>query len=151
MSRASLRGRPTPGWVGLLGLAIVLAIPLAACGGGGGGGGGVHTVHVLLVNHTDKEANMTYSGGEPLGSSPDKLPIAGCHAGVIDYVLTDPFTIEVNGQKALDSAEVTGGIPRSGETDVVVWIDLKKDGSLSNRGINVGSRVVAPAQFGICG
>jgi hypothetical protein len=151
MSRASLTGRPTPGWVGLMGLAVALGMTVAACGGGGGGGGagGNAKLHVLLVNHSDGDANLTYSGGGPL-STGDKLPVASCHAGVIDFPLTDPFTLSVNDKVAIDSATIQGGIPQGGQTDVVVQVDLNKDGSVTNPLIRAGSKISPPAQLGIC-
>src|SRR5438093_2428212 len=112
MSRTTLSARVFSGRVGLMGLFAMLAVILAACGGGGGGGaGGPHVLHVLLVNHSKQDANITYSGGEALSSGEDKPPVATCRAGVIDYPLKDPFTLSVNDKVAIDSATVTGGVP----------------------------------------
>jgi len=151
MSRATLSARISLGRVGLIGLCAMLAMILAACGGGGGGGeGGPHVLHVLLVNHSKQDANITYSGGEALSSSEDKLPVPSCRAGVIDYPLKDPFTLSVNDKVAVDSATVTGGVPNNGESDVVVEVDLAADGSLTNPLIRAGSRISKPATLGIC-
>jgi hypothetical protein len=152
MSRAAVPGGMPSGRVGLAGLAVLLAMTLAACGGGGGGGGagGNAKLHVLVINHTDKEANVTYSGGEPLPTG-DKPPVASCRAAVIDYALTDPFTLSVNDTVAIDSAQLQGGIPNNGQNDIFTQVDLNKDGSLSNpQGLRVGSSIVKPAQLGIC-
>lgn len=156
MSRASLAGRWLPSRAGLFGLsvmlALVLATGLAGCGGGNSGGGGVaggKKFHVLIVNHTAADANVTYSGGAPLPSG-DQPPIKTCQSGVIDFALTDPFTLTVNDKVVIDSAQIQGGIPNQGQSDVVAQIDVNKDGSLTTQGVLVGSKISEPAALGIC-
>jgi hypothetical protein len=129
-----------------------LTLVLAACGGGGGGGGGggaPAVFHVLIVNHTKTDASVTYSAGEPLPSA-DKPPVKSCTAKQIDYPLSDQFTLTVNGKVEVDTAQIQGGVPNQGQSDVQVQIDLNKDGSVDSSGVRVGSKMEKPAQLGIC-
>jgi hypothetical protein len=152
MSRMVPWGRRPATRAGLLVLTAVLAVSLAACGGGGGGGGGggAHAIHVLIVNHTDKDVNLTSSTGDPLASSSAKPPIASCKAGVVDFALSDPFTISVDGKVVIDSTKLPAGIPNQGESDVVTQIDANKDGSVVFDSVRVGSKISPPAELGIC-
>ncbi len=136
---------------GLLVITALLAVSLAACGGGGGGGGNSGTkIHVLLVNHTQADVNITSSTGEPLSSSADQPPIASCKSGIIDFTLSDPFTISVDGTVVIDSTQLPAGIPNNGESDVVTQIDARKDGSVVFDSVRVGSKISPPAELGIC-
>lgn len=153
MSRMVPWGRRPATRAGLLVLTAVLAVSLAACGGGGGGGGGGNfstKIHVLLVNHTQKDVNVTSSTGAPLDSSQSKPPIASCKSGVIDFPLQDPFTISVDGKVVIDSTQLPTGIPNQGQSDVVTQIDANKDGSVVFDSVRVGSKISPPAELGIC-
>jgi len=138
---------------GLLAITALLAVSLAACGGGDGGGGGGttgSTIHVLVVNHTQADVDVTSSTGDPLSTSAAKPPIASCHSGVIDFALADPFTISVDGKVVIDSSQLQAGIPNQGQSDVVTQIDAKKDGSVVFDSVRVGSKISPPADLGIC-
>lgn len=152
MSRMVPWGRRPATRAGLLVVTAVLAVSLAACGGGGGGGGGNLStkIHVLLVNHTQKDVNVTSSTGDPLDSSQAKPPIASCKSGVIDFPLSDPFTISVDGKVVIDSTQLPAGIPNQGQSDVVTQIDANKDGSVVFDSVRVGSKISPPAELGIC-
>jgi hypothetical protein len=150
--RAALPGRQ---WVriGLIGMTLVLSAALAACGGGGdgGGGGGATKLHVLLVNHTDAPANVTYSGGAPTGDSPAKPPIASCKSGQVDFPLVDPFTLSVNDKVVIDTSQLPQGVPNQGQSDVVVQLDLNKDGNVVDTiSLRVGSKISPPSDNSIC-
>ncbi len=151
MSRIVPWGRRPIPRAGLLAITALLAVSLAACGGGGGGGGNANTkIHVLLVNHTQKPVDVTSSTGAPLPSSQDQPPIASCKSGVIDFALSDPFTISVDGKVLIDSTQLQAGIPNKGESDVVTQIDANKDGSVVFDSVRVGSKISPPAELGIC-
>lgn len=157
MSRVPLAGACPPNRAGrfslTLALAAIVVTALNACGGGsGGGGGGVAggtKFHVLLINHSQTDANVTYSGGEPLASSA-KPPVKSCKAGVIDYPLTDPFTLSVNDKEVINSASLPAGIPNQGQSDVVTRVDVNKDGSVVFDSVRVGFNISPPAALGIC-
>jgi hypothetical protein len=135
----------------LVGLMVLLVLMLAACGDGGGGGGNVNTkIHVLLVNHTQSDVNVTSSSGAPLSTGTDQPPIKSCKAGVIDFPLTDPITISVNDKVIIDSSQLPAGIPNGGQSDVVTTIDANKDGSVVFDSVRVGSKISPPAELGIC-
>ncbi len=152
MSRIVPRERRLAPRAVLLVVTAVLAVSLAACGGGGGGGGGnLNTkIHVLLVNHTQNPVDVTSSSGSPLDSSQSKPPIASCKSGVIDFALSDPFTISVDGKVIIDSTQLPAGIPNQGQSDVVTQIDANKDGSVVYDSVRVGSKISPPAELGIC-
>jgi hypothetical protein len=152
MSRMVPWGRRPATRAGLLIVTAVLAVSLAACGGGGGGGGGGSNtkIHVLLINHTQADVNVTSSSGAPLSSSQDQPPIASCKSGIIDFPLTDPFTISVDGKVVIDSTQLPAGIPNGGQSDVVTQIDANKDGSVVFDSVRVGSKISPPAELGIC-
>jgi hypothetical protein len=151
MSRMLPWGRRPATRAGLLAITVVLAVSLAACGGGGGGGGNANTkIHVLLVNHTKADVNVTSSTGDPLSSSADKPPIASCKSGIIDFSLSDPFTISVDGKVVIDSTKLPAGVPNNGASDVVTEIDANKDGTVVFDSVRVGSKISPPAELGIC-
>ncbi len=151
MSRMVFWRRRPATRAGLLVITALLAVSLAACGGGGGGGGnGATKIHVLLVNHTKADVNVTSSTGAPLSSSADQPPIASCKSGIIDFALSDPFTISVDGKVVIDSTQLPAGIPNKGESDVVTQIDANKDGSVVFDSVRVGSKISPPAELGIC-
>ena len=131
---------------------VALALLLAACGGGGGGGGGGGSslLHVLIVNHTQKDVNVTYSGGEPVASSQDKPPVKTCTAAVIDYPLgPDPFTVSIDGKVQVDSAKQIVQLENQGQADAVTQIDVYDDHT-TDTGVAVGQFIQKPAQIGIC-
>lgn len=151
MVRTALTDRRPALRVGLAGLMVLLVLSLAACGGGNGGGGNVNTkIHVLLVNHTSKDVNVTSSTGAPLSSSADQPPIKSCKSGIIDFALKDPFTISVDDKVVIDSSQLPAGIPNQGQSDVVTQIDAKKDGTVVFDSVRVGGKISPPAELGIC-
>lgn len=152
MSRKVPWGRRSATRAGLLVLTAVLAVSLAACGGGGGGGGGNTStkIHVLVVNHTPNPVDVTSSTGAPLASSQDQPPIASCKSGLVDFALSDPFTISVDGKVVIDSTQLPTGIPNQGQSDVVTQIDANKDGTVVFTPLQVGSKISPPAELGIC-
>lgn len=113
---------------------VVVALVLAACGGdggGGGGGGGGGTalkLHTLIVNATEVDVTVGYSAdGEP---EPDQV-VPTCTAALIDFPLADPFELFIDGTVVIDSfADLPEGLPNDGETDLIMHVNVNKDGSV---------------------
>ena len=123
------------------------ALLLAACGGDSTGDGGSHTLHAMVVNASDADVTISYTGDEPA----DDQTQATCSADTHDYPVSDPFVIAINGETVIDSdVDLPEGIPNDGESDLIVRIDVAKDGSLSFDEVRPGSGMQKPSRAGYC-
>ena len=124
------------------------AVLLAACGGDGGGDGpSDFTLHALIVNASDADVTVTYTGTDPA----EEATQATCSADIHDFPIADPFTIEVDGQVVLDSdADLPEGIPNNGESDLIVRIDIATDGTASFDKVRPGSDIGKPSKAAYC-
>ena len=144
-------------------VATALALLMTACvsgdGGGGGGGNGDtgYVLRVLMINaHTDPHT-LSYSGGAPLPSSEDGETAETCSAIIVDYTLTVPFEILVDGVPVMISDELPEGVPQDGQTDLIAVIDILEDGTAqpsqnqsSGGALEPGRQVGKPAAVSIC-
>ena len=105
------------------------ALLLAACGGDGGGDGASDfIVHALIVNGSEADVTVSYTGAEPA----DDITQVTCTADVHDFPLADPFTIAIDGETVLDSdVDLPDGIPNDGASDLIVTVTIAKDGAAS--------------------
>jgi hypothetical protein len=143
-------------------VALVLVLLMSACvsGDGGGGGGDGETDYVLrvmMVNYHSEPHTLSYSGGDPLASSQDEPTAEGCSAIIVDYALTVPFEILVDGVPVMISDELPEGVPQDGLTDLVAIIDVLEDGTAqpstdqsSGGALEPGRQVGKPAAVSIC-
>jgi len=124
------------------------AVLLAACGGDGGGDGpSDFTLHALIVNASDADVTVTYTGTDPA----EEATQATCSADIHDFPIADPFTIEVDGQVVLDSdADLPEGIPNNGESDLIVRVDVAKDGTAKFDRVRPGSDIGKPSKAAYC-
>lgn len=124
------------------------AVLLAACGGDGGGDGtSDFTLHALIVNASDADVTVTYTGTDPA----EEATQATCSADIHNFPIADPFTIEVDGQVVLDSdADLPEGIPNNGESDLIVRIDVAKDGTAKFDRVRPGSDIGKPSKAAYC-
>lgn len=145
-----LRSRPGPSRSILrAGAALAAtAVLLAACGGDGGGDGASDfTLHALIVNGSDAEVTVTYTGTDPA----EDVTQASCTADIHNFPVGDPFTIEVDGQVVLDSdADLPEGIPNDGESDLIVRVDIAKDGAATFDRVRPGSDIGKPSKAAYC-
>ena len=128
--------------------AVATAVLLAACGGDGGGDGpSDFTLHALIVNASDADVTVTYTGTDPA----EEATQATCSADIHDFPIADPFTIEVDGQVVLDSdADLPEGIPNNGESDLIVRVDVAKDGTAKFDRVRPGSDIGKPSKAAYC-
>ena len=124
------------------------AVLLAACGGDGGGDGASDfTLHVLVVNASDADATVSYTGADPADDVVQKT----CSADVHNFPLADPFTVAVNGETVIDSdVDLPDGLPNDGESDLIVRIDVAKDGTTTFDKVRPGSGMQKPAKAAYC-
>lgn len=124
------------------------AVLLAACGGDvSGDGTSDFTLHALIVNAKDADVTVTYTGTDPA----DEVTQASCTADIHNFPLADPFTIEVDGETVLDSdADLPGGIPNDGASDLIVRIDIAKDGTAKFDRVRPGSDIGKPSKAAYC-
>lgn len=144
--RAAMR----PTWRSRSALPMVgLALLLAACGGGGGGGGDdtPAVMHALVVNAMETDATVTYT--DAAGTATDET-VETCTAPVLEFPLTDPFQIAVDGTVVVDSAQLPEGVPGFTESDLVVKIDVAKDGSTTFDEVRIGRTISPPARSAYC-
>ncbi len=145
--RSGGRGSPRPTFLRAAGILAATAILLAACGGDGDGNTGAHTLHVMVVNATDAEVTITYTGAEPA----DDETQATCSADTHDYPVSDPFVIAIDGETVIDSdVDLPDGLPNDGESDLIVRVDVAKDGTLSFDKVRPGSGMQKPAKTAYC-
>jgi hypothetical protein len=124
------------------------AVLLVACGGDGGGNGASDfTLHALIVNASDADVTVTYTGTDPA----EEVTQATCSADIHNFPIADPFTIEVDGQVVLDSdADLPEGIPNNGESDLIVRVDVAKDGTAKFDRVRPGSDIGKPSKAAYC-
>ncbi|MEP7041121.1 MAG: hypothetical protein ABI864_06055 [Chloroflexota bacterium] len=127
---------------------MATAILLAACGGDGGANGGVTSVlHAMVVNASDADVTITYTGAEPAADETQKT----CSADAHDFPLSDPFTVAIDGQTVIDSdVDLPDGIPNDGESDLIVQIDVAKDGTTKFDRVRPGSGLQKPSKAAYC-
>ena len=124
----------------------VTAVLLAACGGDGGDGAGDFTLHALVVNASDADVTVTYTGAEA-----QDVTQATCSADIHNFPLSDPFTIAVDGETVLDSdADLPEGLPNQGESDLIVRVDIAQDGTASFDRVRPGSDIGKPSKAAYC-
>jgi hypothetical protein len=124
------------------------AFLLAACGGDGGGDGASNfTLHALIVNASDADVTVSYTGAEPAEDVVQKT----CSADIHNFPVADPFTLAVNGETVIDSdADLPDGIPNDGESDLIVRIDVAKDGTAKFDKVRPGSDIGKPSKAAYC-
>jgi hypothetical protein len=120
---------------------------LAACGGDGGDGVTAGAVlHALIVNASDADVTVSYTGAD----APD-VPQKTCSADIHNFPLADPFTISIDGKTVLDSdVDLPDGIPNQGESDLIVRIDIAQDGTASFDKVRPGSDIGKPSKAAYC-
>lgn len=142
--RPTRRSRSVLLLVGLAGL-------LAACGGGSGGGGGGDgtgaTLHALVVNASEGDAAVTYTDAD--GTATEEV-LETCTARVLEFPITDPFQIAVDGTTVVDSATLPEGLPGAGESDLVVKIDIDREGVAEFDSLRAGRSISIPARSAYC-
>jgi hypothetical protein len=126
--------------------------------GGGGGGDSDYTLFVLLVNRSDQEHVLSYSGGAPLADSPDGETAGPCSAIIVEYPVVVPFELLVDDVPIIISDELENGVPADGETNMIATMDVQEDGTAvpvigdSSQGsaVAAGTSLSKPAATGIC-
>ena len=145
--RSRGQGSPRPTILRVAAISAVMALLLAACGGEGGGDNVAHTLHVMVVNASDADVTITYTGDEPVEDQTQ----ATCSADTHDYPVSDPFVIAINGKTVIDSdADLPDGLPNNGESDLIVRVDVAKDGTLKFDKVRPGSGMQKPSRAGYC-
>ena len=124
-----------------------IAVLLVACGGDGGGDGtSDFTLHALIVNASDAEVTVTYTGADA-----EDVTQATCSADIHNFPVADPFTLAIDGETVIDSdADLPDGIPNNGESDLIVRIDVAKDGTASFDKVRPGSDIGKPSKSAYC-
>ena len=124
------------------------AVLLAACGGDGGGDGASDfTLHALIVNASDAEVTVTYTGTDPA----EEATQASCTADIHNFPVADPFTFTIGDEVVIDSdADLPDGIPNDGESDLIVRIDIAQDGTASFDKVRPGSDIGKPSKAAYC-
>ncbi len=145
---ASVTGSPRrtsrrPTRLALGGLTLV-ALLLAACGGGGGGGGGggsAYQLKTMVINLSGSDAKVGVQGQA-------EQVVPQCDFKEVDFPLNVPFVLTVNGQPAIDSNTLEGGVPGNGQVNVLSQITISKDGkvNIDKKPYN-GSSVVGPSRL----
>ena len=121
---------------------------LAACGGDGGpDGASDFTLHALIVNASDAEVTVTYTGTDPA----EEATQASCTADIHNFPVADPFTLTIGDEVVIDSdADLPDGIPNDGESDLIVRIDIAQDGTASFDKVRPGSDIGKPSKAAYC-
>ena len=141
------RGTPRSSIPQALAILAATALLLAACGGDGGDNTGAHTFHVMVVNATDADVTISYTGAEPAEDETQ----ATCSADTHDYPVSDPFVIAIDGETVIDSdVDLPDGIPNDGESDLIVRVDVAKDGTATFDKVRPGSGMQKPAKTAYC-
>ena len=124
------------------------AVLLAACGGDGSGDGATNTnLHALIVNASDADVTVTYTGSDPA----EDVTQGTCSADVHLFPIADPFTIAIDGETVLDSdVDLPEGIPNDGESDLIVRIDIATDGTAKFDKVRPGSDIGKPSKAAYC-
>lgn len=142
--RPTRRSRSVLLLVGLAGL-------LAACGGGGGGSGGgdgtAATLHALVVNASENDVAVTYTDAD---GTPTEEVMETCTARVLEFPVTDPFQVAVDGTVVVDSATLPEGLPGGGESDLIVKVDVDREGVAEFDTVRPGRSISIPARSAYC-
>lgn len=128
-----------------VGALAATAVLLAACGGEGTGDTTGSILHAMVVNASEAEVTVTYTGAEP-----EDVTQETCTAVLHDFPLSDPFTIAVDGETVLDSADLPEGLPNQGESDLIVTVTIEKDGTASFDRVRPGSGLSKPSRSAYC-
>jgi hypothetical protein len=125
-----------------------MAILLSACGGVTGGNGGAGSVlHAMVVNASAADVTISYTGEAPAEDQTQ----ATCSADTHDFPLSDPFTVAIDGKTVIDSdVDLPDGIPNQGESDLIVRIDVAKDGTATFDRVRPGSGLQKPSKAAYC-
>jgi hypothetical protein len=121
---------------------------LAACGGDGSGDGATSgtVLHALIVNASATDVTVSYTGADAADETQGT-----CSATVVNFPLADPFTVSIDGEVVLDSdVDLPDGIPNQGESDLIVRIDIDKDGKASFDKVRPGSDIGKPSKAAYC-
>lgn len=124
------------------------AVLLAACGGDGGGNGSSDfTLHALIVNASDADVTVSYTGAEPAEDVVQKT----CSADIHNFPLADPFTLAIDGETVIDTdVDLPDGLPNNGESDLIVRVDVAKDGKATFDRVRPGSDIGKPSKSAYC-
>jgi len=146
-----MRSRPGPSRSILRAAAALAAtaVLLVACGGDGGGDGATSgsTLHALIVNASDADVTVTYTGTDPAEDVIQKT----CTADIHNFPIADPFTFTIGDDVVIDSdADLPDGIPNDGESDLIVRIDIAQDGTASFDKVRPGSDIGKPSKAAYC-
>lgn len=144
--RSRLR-RPSRSILRATGALTATVLLLAACGGDGGDGTTAGAVlHALIVNASDAEVTVSYTGADAADQTQ-----ATCSADIVNFPLADPFTVSIDGETVLDSdVDLPDGIPNQGESDLIVRIDIAKDGTATFDRVRPGSDIGKPSKAAYC-
>ena len=104
-------------------------------------------IHVLVVNAKDADVKVTYTDAN---GSPSEQTAATCTAQVYDFPVSDPFTVAIDGSTVIDSAQLANGMPGNGSQDLVVRVDVAKDGTTKYDDVRVGRNISVPARTAYC-
>ena len=120
---------------------------LAACSGDGGDGVTAGAVlHALIVNGSDADVTVSYTGADAADATQKT-----CSADIHNFPLADPFTVSIDGKTVIDSdVDLPDGIPNQGESDLIVRIDVAKDGTTKFDKVRPGSGMQKPAKTAYC-
>lgn len=136
----------------LFGPLLVSAALLAACGGSSGSQAGNVTdqvLRVMYINAWEGDITVGYTG-----TSAEDRVIPTCTAEGVEYPLAAPFTITVDGEVVVDSeVDYPGGtlaLPNGGESDLMVQVDIDKDGVASYDEIRPGRGISRPSTSSFC-
>jgi NAD(P)H-hydrate repair Nnr-like enzyme with NAD(P)H-hydrate epimerase domain len=144
-----MRPRPRPSRSILRAAAALAAtvLLLAACGGDGGDGVTAGAVlHALVVNGSDADVTVSYTGAEAADTTQKT-----CSADIHNFPLADPFTVSIDGKTVIDSdVDLPDGIPNQGESDVIVRIDIANDGTVTFDRVRPGSDIGKPSKAAYC-
>jgi hypothetical protein len=143
----SRRPRPSRSILRATAALTATVLLLAACGGDGGDGVTAGAVlHALIVNASDADVTVSYTGADAADATQ-----ATCTADIHNFPLADPFTVAIDGKTVLDSdADLPDGIPNQGESDLIVRIDIAKDGTATFDRVRPGSDIGKPSKAAYC-
>jgi len=101
----------------------------------------------LIVNASDAEVTVTYTGTDPA----EEATQASCTADIHNFPVADPFTFTIGDEVVIDSdADLPDGIPNDGESDLIVRIDIAQDGTASFDKVRPGSDIGKPSKAAYC-
>lgn len=130
---------------------VATIVLLAACGGGDGGNGvdAGHVLHALIINASAADVTVTYVGTEPT----DDVALPTCSAESLDFPLSDPFQLQIDGETVIDSdIDLPDGLPNAidGGSDLIVEVKIDKEGAATFDRIRPGSGLTKPSKASYC-